>query len=181
MNNQNSDGLENAAVPQLCQKGCGFFRNGGGLYCSKCAKEVAAQEEKARATERATEASASIIVASLQDSQPAIPASASAHAAVNIDSKAVISVEMEASVAPVEQAATPAAQESPSAPPNPNRCFQCKKRVGLTGFKCKCERVFCGSHRMAESHDCPFDYKTAQRAQLAEANPVIHAAKVQKI
>eukprot|EP00798_Chlamydomonas_sp_ICE-L_P007378 gene7378-502_t len=167
MNNQNSECDQKAmAAPQLCQKGCGFFQNGGGLYCSKCAKEVAAGEAKLRATERATEASANSLAASLQAAQPA---SESAPAPLCFVSPPV---------ALVESTSSPVSEEAPSPPPaNPSRCFQCKKRTGLTGFKCKCGNNFCGGHRMAECHDCPFDYKSVQRAQLADANPVIKAAK----
>ena len=27
-----------------------------------------------------------------------------------------------------------------------NRCNTCNKKVGLTGFECKCGEVYCGSH-----------------------------------
>lgn len=30
------------------------------------------------------------------------------------------------------------------------RCGQCKKKVGLTGFDCRCGHVFCGVHRYAD-------------------------------
>ena len=46
-------------------------------------------------------------------------------------------------------------------------------QIGLTGFKCRCGYVFCGSHRLAEAHACDFDYKTAGRDNLAKANPLI--------
>jgi len=54
-------------------------------------------------------------------------------------------------------------------------------QVGLTGFKCRCEYVFCGAHRLAEAHKCDFDYKTVGRQQLAESNPLIQAAKMDKL
>ncbi|MEW5304716.1 MAG: hypothetical protein WDW36_007308 [Sanguina aurantia] len=53
--------------------------------------------------------------------------------------------------------------------------------VGLTGFKCKCDQLFCGTHRYAEAHSCEFDYKTVQRQKLAENNPLCVASKVQKL
>ena len=28
-----------------------------------------------------------------------------------------------------------------------NRCFVCKKKLGLTGFTCRCDRLFCAVHR----------------------------------
>uniref|UniRef100_A0A0D9WEW0 AN1-type domain-containing protein n=1 Tax=Leersia perrieri TaxID=77586 RepID=A0A0D9WEW0_9ORYZ len=62
-----------------------------------------------------------------------------------------------------------------------NRCNVCRKRVGLTGFRCRCEKLFCPRHRHSETHECSFDYKTAGREEIARANPVIRAAKIIKI
>ena len=62
-----------------------------------------------------------------------------------------------------------------------NRCFTCRKRTGLLGFKCRCGNIFCGSHRHSVKHDCPFDYKSAAREAIAKANPVVKALKVNKI
>jgi hypothetical protein len=62
-----------------------------------------------------------------------------------------------------------------------NRCNVCRKRVGLTGFRCRCEKLFCPRHRHSETHDCSFDYKTTGREEIARANPVIRAAKIIKI
>ncbi|XP_051179757.1 zinc finger AN1 domain-containing stress-associated protein 15-like [Lolium perenne] len=62
-----------------------------------------------------------------------------------------------------------------------NRCNVCRKRVGLTGFRCRCEKLFCPRHRHSETHNCSFDYKTAGREEIARANPLIRAAKVIKI
>ncbi|KAJ7529105.1 hypothetical protein O6H91_15G034100 [Diphasiastrum complanatum] len=62
-----------------------------------------------------------------------------------------------------------------------NRCFSCRKRIGLTGFKCRCGDVFCALHRYSEKHSCTFDYKTAGRDAIAKANPLIKAEKIRKI
>ena len=40
-----------------------------------------------------------------------------------------------------------------------NRCQSCKKKVGLTGFTCRCGGLFCSIHRYSDKHDCSFDYK----------------------
>ncbi|XP_068666586.1 zinc finger AN1 domain-containing stress-associated protein 15-like [Aristolochia californica] len=70
-------------------------------------------------------------------------------------------------------------------PPRPiryaNRCSSCQKRVGLTGFRCRCGDLFCGTHRYSDTHDCSFDYKAAGREEISKANPVIKAAKIIKI
>jgi predicted nucleic acid binding AN1-type Zn finger protein len=63
----------------------------------------------------------------------------------------------------------------------PTRCFNCRKRVGLTGFKCRCENTYCGLHRYPEKHDCSFDYKTHGREALAKSNPLVQARKIDKI
>ncbi|XP_042432658.1 zinc finger AN1 domain-containing stress-associated protein 15-like [Zingiber officinale] len=55
------------------------------------------------------------------------------------------------------------------------------KRVGLTGFRCRCGDLFCKLHRYSDSHDCSFDYKAAGREQIAKANPLIRAVKIIKI
>ena len=33
---------------------------------------------------------------------------------------------------------------------NRGRCWSCKKKVGLTGFECRCGFVYCGVHRYAD-------------------------------
>ncbi|CAL9777806.1 unnamed protein product [Musa acuminata subsp. burmannicoides] len=62
-----------------------------------------------------------------------------------------------------------------------NRCSTCGRKVGLTGFRCRCGDLFCGRHRYSDVHDCSFDYKALGREEIAKANPVVKAAKIIKI
>lgn len=62
-----------------------------------------------------------------------------------------------------------------------NRCTSCRKRVGLTGFRCRCGDLFCPRHRYSEAHDCSFDYKAIGREEISKANPLVRAAKIIKI
>ncbi|OEL34235.1 Zinc finger A20 and AN1 domain-containing stress-associated protein 9 [Dichanthelium oligosanthes] len=82
-------------------------------------------------------------------------------------------------------AATPSAPapavEAPAAKAAPNRCASCKKKVGLLGFACRCGGTFCSVHRYAEKHACDFDFKTADREQIAKKNPLVVAPKINKI
>jgi len=55
------------------------------------------------------------------------------------------------------------------------------KKVGLTGFACRCGGMFCGIHRYSDKHDCTFDYGALGKSEIAAANPVIVAEKVAKI
>ncbi|GAB2287023.1 switch-activating protein Sap1 [Dionaea muscipula] len=62
-----------------------------------------------------------------------------------------------------------------------NRCSGCRKRVGLTGFRCRCGELFCWEHRYSDRHDCSYDYKAAGRAAIARENPVVRATKLLKV
>jgi len=62
-----------------------------------------------------------------------------------------------------------------------NRCSGCAKRVGLTGFRCRCGELFCSVHRYSDRHDCSYDYKTAGREAIARDNPMVRASKILKI
>jgi predicted nucleic acid binding AN1-type Zn finger protein len=62
-----------------------------------------------------------------------------------------------------------------------SRCWDCKKKVGLLGIKCRCGFTFCGTHRYPECHKCDFDYKSMERNKLASQNPVVVAPKIIKL
>ena len=59
-----------------------------------------------------------------------------------------------------------------------NRCWECTKKIGLTGVRCRCGYFFCSSHRYAESHNCDYDYKTNERRKLTKQNPIVQADKL---
>ncbi|XP_022865224.1 zinc finger A20 and AN1 domain-containing stress-associated protein 5-like [Olea europaea var. sylvestris] len=62
-----------------------------------------------------------------------------------------------------------------------NRCSGCRRKVGLTGFRCRCGELFCADHRYTDRHDCSYDYKAAGREAITRENPVVKAAKIVKI
>ncbi|XP_051959308.1 AN1-type zinc finger protein 5a [Xyrauchen texanus] len=68
-----------------------------------------------------------------------------------------------------------------SSKPKKNRCFTCRKRVGLTGFDCRCGNLFCGIHRYSDKHNCTYDYKSEAAAKIRKENPVVVADKIQRI
>ena len=81
----------------------------------------------------------------------------------------------------------PSGDASPPMPPpeppkkqvNVSRCFTCNKKIGLLGFKCKCEFVFCAAHRAEDKHSCAFDYKAQGKELLTRLNPVITPKKLE--
>ncbi|KAL7229158.1 hypothetical protein ACSBR2_007790 [Camellia fascicularis] len=62
-----------------------------------------------------------------------------------------------------------------------NRCSGCKRKIGLTGFRCRCGDLFCLEHWYSDRHDCSFDYKAAGREAIARENPVVRATKILKV
>lgn len=46
------------------------------------------------------------------------------------------------------------------------RCEQCKKKLGVMEYVCKCEKLFCITHLKPEEHHCGFDHLTAAKALL---------------
>lgn len=64
-----------------------------------------------------------------------------------------------------------------------NRCHfeSCKRKVGLTGFDCRCGGIFCWEHRYTDKHNCEFDYKELGQDQIRKNNPIVIGEKIQKI
>ncbi|XP_045417462.1 AN1-type zinc finger protein 6 isoform X1 [Lemur catta] len=62
-----------------------------------------------------------------------------------------------------------------------NRCFMCRKKVGLTGFECRCGNVYCGVHRYSDVHNCSYNYKADAAEKIRKENPVVVGEKIQKI
>ncbi|XP_055847835.1 AN1-type zinc finger protein 6 isoform X2 [Episyrphus balteatus] len=62
-----------------------------------------------------------------------------------------------------------------------NRCAVCRKKVGLTGFECRCGGLYCAVHRYSDKHDCTFDYREHGAQEIRRNNPVVVGEKIQKI
>ncbi|NXJ99072.1 ZFAN5 protein, partial [Corythaixoides concolor] len=75
--------------------------------------------------------------------------------------------------------------EGKTAPEKPkqkkNRCFTCRKKIGLTGFDCRCGNLFCAIHRYSDMHACPYDYKAEAAEKIRKENPIVIAEKIQKL
>ncbi|XP_067378459.1 AN1-type zinc finger protein 5a isoform X1 [Channa argus] len=91
----------------------------------------------------------------------------------------VVSQPAASSPTPVASSSEESKNDTPK--PKKNRCFMCRKRVGLTGFDCRCGNLFCGIHRYSDKHNCSYDYKSEAAAKIRKENPVVVADKIQRI
>ena len=57
---------------------------------------------------------------------------------------------------------------------------QCKKKLKMMSFTCKCELKFCVAHQNPHSHNCSYDYKT-EKCKLVEQNNPKLGSKMVKI
>lgn len=153
----------------LCVNNCGFTGNPAtNNMCQKCFSASASA---------AAAAAAGALKSSHKVSGGGADArSSSARSPERMDSPAETSLDRTK-----DTASAAAVEEVGKVKREVNRCSGCRRKVGLTGFRCRCGDLFCAEHRYTDRHECSYDYKTAGREAIARENPVVKAAKIVRV
>ncbi|VFQ91424.1 unnamed protein product [Cuscuta campestris] len=175
MESSKETGFQASEGPTFCINNCGFFGSAATMnMCSKCHKDMVLKKEHAKLAASSIE---NFVNGSTSNStkEPVVAG------VIDVKSGPVDLKVISPQASTGSSSSTGDLGAEVKVKEGPSRCNTCRKRVGLTGFTCKCGNLFCATHRYSDKHECPYDYQNAGRDAIAKANPVVVAKKLDKI
>jgi len=185
-------------APSPCTAGCGFY--GNKIYnnmCSKCFKEKDNNSSKSNNNSINNDHHASLKNAAITSTTTTTTITTSITASnntnnhinnhVNInnhklnshDKPPVISNQLieEVAVDSVKNECIEQDKPLKLIQTNKSRCFSCRSKIPLAKQltnKCRCDYIFCDTHRFPDKHDCTFDHASKDKDILAKNNPKLN-------
>ncbi|XP_014252428.1 AN1-type zinc finger protein 6 isoform X2 [Cimex lectularius] len=175
---------ESNSMQALCRSGCGFYGNPStdGL-CSLCYKE--ALKKKQQPPQGAASYQSSGPACAMDTAVPTIPVIAPQPQDIKdceAGEGAVGGSSIASSDSPdLNKEVDSEGKDDKDKSKKKNRCAVCRKKVGLTGFECRCGGLYCAVHRYSDKHKCTFNYRELGAQEIRRNNPVVVGEKIHKI
>ncbi|CAN8254677.1 unnamed protein product [Cochlearia groenlandica] len=167
---------------RLCVNNCGFLGSSAtNNLCSNCYGDLCLKQQQQHTSAKSTAESSDLASTVKSTVESSLSASISSPVIQPLVQNPSAELDLTENQISTKTVTPPPHTTTDQTHQRPNRCTTCRKRVGLTGFKCRCGTVYCGTHRYPEIHGCTFDFKSAGREEISKANPLVKAAKLQKI
>ncbi|KAI8641682.1 hypothetical protein BD408DRAFT_444116 [Parasitella parasitica] len=167
-------------APSPCTAGCGFY--GNKIYnnmCSKCFKEQEQRNKNDLVDTDIIKMEKPVIIKerteepSLHKQQP----EEDQNPLQNSNDQVLLSVEDDIKINNEIQQEKPDNTPKKTIQKNKGRCFSCRLKIPLAKQltnKCRCEYVFCDTHRFPDKHECNFDHAKNDKDILAKNNPKLN-------